>query len=263
MNLAIVAGGWHYPAHFYHRVSRLASGADLFCVAHRPLDAVEVREEKAFLYGPGHETGELRQIDREMYREPLTYAALNWMDWSYAEYPNTAGDWVFFNQWLETHDYRAYDMILNCHDDTYFRPGKNVFDLVNEKLTGWPSHPLIIANGRIPRGHAPEGYVRGSFEFWSPQLLDMLGGRIPMPALTLTREGKTDTPTEFNALSPWNATCNPLREWMDKEKLLDRIAYLSPHYRVSEYVIEGERGLVSSCVGAPWSFEDGLKEWPL
>ncbi len=262
MKLAIIVGAWHWPSHIFRRVPRLAGGADLFVVAHRSIDDAH--------FPPGFEIklsecSKLREIDMEMYGGwPLRFDHLRMLDWSYQDAPNTSGDWTFFNQWLETHDYRQYDVILNCHDDTYFRPGVNVFDSVRLDCMLRPSSgygALMIANGKFPR--CPAGYVRGSFEFWTRELLDMLGGRIPIPDMKLDRTGLTDTPKDFEALMEWNAIGDPLRRFFVDNKLVDRVQYLSDFYRVSEYVIEGERGLISNNWAIPASFNAGLERYPL
>ena len=135
------------------------------------------------------------------------------MGWKYVEAPNTFGDWGFFNQWLEGHDYREYDVILNCHDDTFIR----------SRPKFWYQSPvpwLILTNGTYPE--APEAYVRGSFEFWRREMLDMLGGRIDVGNVTLTREGQTDSPEGMAALNPWNEIGTPLRRFMMDSKLGNR-----------------------------------------
>lgn len=249
MKFAVVAGGWHWPAHFYERMAAQIGGADLFVVAHRSPELPIVREEKREILESAK--GELADLDRELYWAFPSVSYLRALGWQYQEAPNTVGDWGFFNQWLETHDYRDYDVILNCHDDTYIR----TLDLLAHARV--PGDWLILANGFYPQ--APDAYVRGSFEFWKREMLDLLGGRIDMGNVELTREGKTDTPTGMEALAAWNHTAVPLRNLMASKGLSNRIAYLSPHYRISRWAIEGERGFLHYSNGAPWSFEEGLK----
>lgn len=265
MKLAIVVGAWHFPSHPYRRIPRLAGGADLFVVAHRDPDN-DFTQDEVQAVRMATTDDPLSRIDLAMRRHRVSQEMLEVLDWDYQDAPNTSGDWTFFQQWLDTHDYRKYDVILNCHDDTYFRPGVNVFDWLQAFNTSGPKHdgyrpPLMIANGRYPE--SSPGYVRGSFEFWTRELLDMLGGRIPIPELSLNREGLTDTPKDFVTLMAWNAIGDPLRKFFCDEKLTDRVHYLSEFYRVSEYLIEGERGLISSNIGAPWSFNAGLEKYPL
>lgn len=255
MKIAVVAGGWHFPGHFYREMAEQTVRADLFVVAHRSPDLPVVREEKLEVLA--HSKGPLADLDRrEMYSYFPSALQLCNSGWNYQEAPNTVGDWGFFNQWLETHDYQEYDVILNCHDDTYIR-SRELLNLVKGHFLyhKW----LLLSNGRYPE--APEGYVRGSFEFWSREMLDLLGGRIDLGKVTLTREGKTDTPVGMKALDPWNYTGVPLRNFIVKHGLVKRVMSLSPHYRVSPWVIEGERGFLNKREGAPWSFEAGLREY--
>jgi len=256
VRLAIVAGGWHWPLDFFCKIAAQAPGADLFAIAHRNPELPIVREEKREVLNKA--VGPLADLDRELYAAFPSVAALRALGWDYAEEPNTVGDWGFFNQWLSQHNYRDYDVVLNCHDDTYIhRPG--LFDsLFSESACDWKNW-LICANGRYPQ--APPAYVRGSFEFWKPELLDMLGGQIDLGPISLTREGQIDTPAGLDALAAWNNTGVPLREFLVRRGLAGRVAYLSEFYRISPWVIEGERGFLHYQDGAPWSFEDGLREY--
>lgn len=255
MRLAVVVGGWHWPLHFFSTISRWVTGADLFVIAHRDPDLEIVREEKR---GLTTSTGPLADLDRELYRDFATKDALARLGWKYSEAPNIAGDWVFFNQWLDGHDYRAYDMILNCHDDTYLRDGGCGFALLQYAY----QYPwLILANGTYPE--AGEGYVRGSFEFWKREMLDLIGGRIDVGAMGLTRVGKTDTPVGMDALASWNEMNTPLRNFMVERGIANRVSAISPYYRISPWVIEGERGVLNSMNGVPWSFQEGLRRFPV
>jgi hypothetical protein len=251
MKLAVVAGGWHWPAHFFRSIASQANGADLFAIAHRHPELPIVREEKREILEAA--AGPLADLDRLLYSEYPTTTQLRSMGWQYSEAPNSVGDWGFFNQWLDRRDYREYDVILNCHDDTYIRR-QDLFDHLDGD---W----LLLANGSYPQ--QPAAYVRGSFEFWKREMLDMLGGRIDLGEVTLTREGKTDTPAGLSGITAWNSTCVPLRQFMANRGLSNKIAYLSPYYRISAFAIEGERGFMHWQDGCPWSFEAGLKEYPL
>ena len=251
MKLAVVAGGWHWPAHFFWEMAEQASGAALFVIAHRSPELPIVREEKLPILSRAK--GVLAEFDRMLYARYPSIAELRGLQWVYEEEANTVGDWGFLNQWLELHDYRQYDCILSCHDDTFIRRR----DLLDQAQMGsW----LILANGTYPQ--APAGYVRGSFEFFARELLDMLGGRIDLGPLGLTREGKTGTPYADgnSALSAWNDTGIPLRRFLVERGLAGRVSYLSRHYRVSPWAIEGERGFMHFREGAPWSLEEGLME---
>ena len=252
MKLAVVAGGWHYPHHFYRSMAQQASGADLFCIGHRSPDCYEVATEKQDKLR-GLE-GKLGELDRELYADYATTLKLKHLGWTYELHANTCGDWGFLNQWLKSHDWSRYEVILFAHDDTYLRPEAFPPDI---GMGDW----LVLGHSRYPQ--APLGYLRGSLEFFKRELIELLGGEIPLGDVTLTREGKTDSPVRFDALSAWNATCDPLREFMRRRNLVSRIAYISEHYRISPWCIEGERGLLSNQGGAPWSYEAGLQAYPI
>jgi len=249
MKIAVVAGGWHWPASFYWRMAEQASGVDLFVISHRSPELPIVREEKLDVLA--HAKGPLADLDRELYYTFPTLPVLRALGWTYEEAPNTVGDWGFLNQWLERHDYRQYDCILSSHDDTYIQRN----DLFEQLDGDW----LILSNGTYPQ--APEGYVRGSFEFFKREMLDLLGGRLDLGNVHLTREGKTDSPAGMAAISAWNDTAIPLRRFMCQNALTGRIRYLSNYYRVSPWVIEAERGFLHYTDGVPWSFEQGCKAY--
>lgn len=249
MKLAIVAGGWHWPQHFYEMAAFLFPGADLFVVSHRSPELPIVWEEKEEVLAKG--VGNLADLDRILYRNFPTVDFLRQMGWEYIEAPNTFGDWGFFNQWLSVYDYKKYDVILNCHDDTFLCGG--IFHIEAEKP--W----LIITNGTYPE--APNAYVRGSFEFWKREMLDMLGGKIDVGVVALTREGKTDSPVGMAALNPWNDIGIPLRRFMVYRGIEDKVHSLSPYYRISRLAIEGERGLLNNAEGATWSYREGVKKF--
>ncbi len=231
MKIAVVVGGWHWPLHFFENMALEAEGAALFVIAHRNPELPIVREEKREILSKA--TGPLADLDRKLYAAFPTVAELRNLGWIYHDEPNICGDWWFFNQWLEKHDYRQYDVILNCHDDTYLTDWMGLFGpgALGLLSADW----LLKANGRYPE--APDAYVRGSFEFWKPELLDRIGGKIDLGAVELNREGKTDTPAGLQALSAWNATGVPLRNFMVNAGLANRVAYLSDYYRISRWAI--------------------------
>ena len=144
---------------------------------------------------------------------------------------------------------------MNCHDDNYLRRA----DLSDQLAGDW----LILANGRYPQ--APEAYVRGSFEFWKREMLELLGGKFDLGSVAMTREGKSETPYHggMDAIAAWNDIGIPLRSFLVRRGLHKRVSYLSPHYRISPWAIEGERGFLHWTNGAPWSVEAGLRAFPL
>lgn len=270
MRLAIIAGGWHFPEHFYRAFASmplpLGWAMDLFCVTHRDPDLAIVREEKLAELAALPVDDYCGARDRELYEGYAGRRELRELGWRVDDVPNTIGDWGFFNQWLERFDFKSYDLLLNCHDDTFIRDSALLIDVLqgaaglygSDGFPPWDKHWLMLGNGRYPE--APAAYVRGSFEFWKPRMLELLGGRIPLGKISLTREGLTDSPVDPSALMAWNNTAEPVRNFLVVRRLTSRVLYLSPHYRISRYAIEGERGFISRRGGAPWSFEAGLKE---
>jgi hypothetical protein len=252
VKIAVVAGGWHWPMHFFRTMAKQTQFADLYVVAHRCPDRAIVATEKveALRTAPGP----LGALDRELYAEYATVEKLQRLGWTYEEAPNVCGDWCFLNQWLERHDYRRYNVILSCHDDTYIRR----HDLFEQLAGNW----LVLANGS--NSVEPVDYMRGSFEFFTRELLDLVNGHIDLGPVMLTREGREDSPGSRQELQPWNDTCLPLRHFLVERGLCDRIARLSPHYRVSPWAIEGERGFLHMQAWAPeWRMDRGLEAYPV
>ena len=135
MKIAVVVGGWHWPHHFFLEMARQGR-ADLFVVAHRHPELDVVRDEKLEILAKAD--GPLGAIDRQLYSLYASEHSLADLGWYFMEAPNVCGDWCFLNQWLEKFDYRPYDAILNCHDDTYIRRR----DLFEQLAGDW----LILSN---------------------------------------------------------------------------------------------------------------------
>jgi hypothetical protein len=260
MRIAVVAGGWHYPLHFYREIAAQdypRKDLALFVVGHRHPDLEVVRQEKVAELSVA--PGPLGNIDRMLYSDPVSLDKLIKLGWTYIEAPNVAGDQVFLNQWLSRCNYKNYDAILNCHDDTFIRR-RDLFRFVaqSREKADW----LIMANGKSPV--ESDAYFRGSFEFWHSEMLDLLDGKVPVGDIVLTREGQTDTPKDRETLQAWNAIGVPVREFLTKNNFTDFVARLSPHYRVSAFAIEGERGFIYRQASAPeWRMDKGLEAYPL
>lgn len=261
MKIACVIGGWHFPLHPYRALSAQADvDVDLYCVGHRSPDSMEVFREKDIIDDLDG-SDRIVELDRELYEYTATSLDLKRLGWRYIEAANTVGDWGFLNQWLDWLQLPAsgpamwgdYPAILFAHDDTYIRR-RDLFPMIRATVEENPD-TLLWTNGRYPE--APKGYARGSFEIFTPKLIEMLGGRIPLAETGLDRTGKTDTPVGMDALSAWNANGEPLRHFMNSRGL--KVGYLSEYYRVSDYVIEGERGFLHRMGGAPWSYNKGVK----
>jgi len=256
VKIAFVAGGWHFPYTFYRRIGEAAKaiGADLFCVAHRSPELDCVVDEKAELETLRH-SDPLAALDYEMY-DSLTFpniAGIEKCGWHYEFEENIIGDWGFLNQWLdrEPAPLDRYDLIVFAHDDTYVRDAKALFDL----LPTLPVECPMWTNGMYIG--CPRNYARGSFEIFRADFIRSLGGRLPLGETGLSRVGMTDSPAPLEALQPWNALGEPLRKLMCEKGM--NVGYLSPYYRVSKFVVEGERGYLHRKDGAVWSYIAGLK----
>lgn len=247
--LAVVVSGWHFPHLFFKQLAEqeVPEGweVDFFCVSHRhPRYAVE--EKANFLDSLGSSYREL--MDRLLYAKVAMPEDIEALGWNYKEYPNTVGDMGNMNQWLEEHDYRAYDMFLISHDDNYI-PTKRIFVDLVAPASDW----LILTNSKGSvlslrdkiKNWNKSITIRGSFEIMKREVFDMLGGTFDLSDVTLTREGETSADRDTDTLKDWNNTVRPLKDIFDKKGMVKKIHPLSKYYRVSEYCIEGERGYVS------------------
>ncbi len=233
--IAVVASGWHFPLHFFTKIAeqKIPAGwkAEFFCVSHRD-PAFAVEEKKKEILSLGYDRRGL--YDRIMYDKIATVDDLRTLGWEYSLEPNMIGDWGNSNQWLEKHDYREYDLFLFTHDDNFILNNELFVDLCESG--NW----LILANSK----GVPPGSIRGSFEFFTREMMDMIGGKFDLSMTTFTREGKTTTNDPYGEIGKWNATVTPLSNLIAAKKLQSRVVSLSPYYRISAYCLEGERGYI-------------------
>lgn len=247
--IAIVCSSWHYPYTFYEALAKqqIPKGwkVDLFAVAHRKPSEAEV---KTF-----DESTRRGKLDSILYKKMATEQDLKELGWKYIEKPNTIGDWGNTNQWLEEHDYKKYDLFLFTHDDNLIIRDDMLLHVTEVYKADW----LVMSNSV----GMPQGSLRGSFEFFKKEMLDILGGKFDLSDTKLTREGKTENPKDWAELYDWNSTVYPLTRLLHEQNLMERVCVMSPFYRVSMYCIEGERGLISNTNGANTAYEDaGLDE---
>lgn len=248
MKLAVVVSGWHFPLHFYKKIKEQIIPdnwqVDFFCVSHRD-PSFSKKEKYNILNNLGNSRRE--KYDKIMYKEIATVEVLNNLGWNYKLYPNTVGDWGCSNQWLEDCNYKTYDAFLFSHDDNFILSDKIFLDLLND--SSW----LIVTNSegntqrflrRLFLLKKPLN-IRGSFEFFRKEILEIMGGKFDLSQTTLTREGKYTTDDNFTEISNWNSTVYPLIKFIKKNKLTNKVKSLSKFYRVSKYCIEGERGYIS------------------
>lgn len=245
--MAVVASGWHFPLHFFRKISeqKVPPGwsAELFCVSHRN-PSFAAKEKKETLAELGYSRRHL--YDRILYDKLATVAEIEASGWRYILEPNTVGDWGNTNQWLEKNDYRQYDKFLFTHDDNFILTDEMFLDVLPRE--DW----LILANsdGNSQRrlrqwlGLPKPFSIRGSFEFFAREMLDILGGKFDLSETTLRREGQVFSGGSFKELSDWNTTVFPLTNLLKEKNLFGRVKALSRYYRMSVYCLEGERGYV-------------------
>lgn len=259
MKLAVIAGGWHFPLHFFQSMVRqqIPEGwtVDFFCISHRdPEHSAE--DKKEILSKLGLSYPEL--LDKEFYRSIASVKEIEALGWKYHLCPNTNGDWGNTNQWLEKYDYREYDVLLATHDDNFLLGDKLFVDALTKPMP-W----LVLTNSTGSSADVREFIkvrilgralnVRGSFEFIKPELLTMMGGKFDLSETTLSREGQVHSDQSLKTLNNWNMNVVPLRRFFDTHNLASKISALSKTYRVSDYCIEGERGFISSIQPADYS----------
>lgn len=244
--IAVVVSGWHFPLHFYESMLKQLKPEgweiDYFVISHRdPSFAVEEHKSDVF------QDSDRGKLDKILYKEIATKQLIENLGWNYKECPNTVGDWGNTNQWLEEHNYKNYNLFLFTHDDNLIIHNRLFMDTIeDENFKKWD----ILTNSP----GAPTGSIRGSFEFFKPKVLKLMGGKFDLSTVTMTRNGDTNNPTDLIALNDWNNIVYPLNQLIVKHGL--KVAMLSPAYRVSAYCIEGERGFISRTHGQNTQFEE-------
>jgi hypothetical protein len=266
MKLAVIASGWHYAWQFYNELAlqHLPENVhvDKFVISHRDPDHSVVIQEKQLAReytGPDP----LHRLDAVLYENIVTKQWLEDTGWIYIEKPNTIGDMEVFNQWIDDHDYREYDMFLITHDDNLILSRDIYMDVFNKdtqlyapiKDSRYNTHRfktttvtndmswLFLDNGYseyIPKAFTP----RGSFSFYKRELIDMLpNNKFPMEGITVTRENQIQSGT-YHDIVQWNMNAGNFRNFLYELNLIDATRWLSNTKRVSKYCIEGERGFI-------------------
>lgn len=236
--LAVVVSSWHYGYQFYKAIAeqKLPKGwsMELFCVSHRdPIYSQQEKKDKVF-------EGERAYLDERLYSSIISVNELRDLGWNYKEYPNTIGDWGNSNQWLEDHNYKDYDLILFTHDDNLILGNDWFMSVIkNPAFKEWE----ILCNS----SGMPDGWIRGSCEFFKPSFIEKIGGKFDLSDVSLTREGETTVSEDIGELNDWNNTIHKTMEFIEKNDI--PVGYMSSYYRVSWYCIEGERGYISNTHG--------------
>jgi hypothetical protein len=253
--LAVITVGWHYPLHFFQTMVKqiMPTGWDVeyFVVSHRdPSHAIGEKKVSIESDDPAH------KLDFMLYKKIATLDDIEQCGWDYKEYPNTMGGWDCFNQWSEDHDYNDYDMFLFTDDDNFIINDQLLVDVLEDNFetivqanldtrepefvnynNDWLVMSNAVCNGSLR--------LRGTLDFFKKELIERMGGKFDMRQITLTREGKFDTPPNHMDIDNWNDNVMAYHKFMMDNGLLSRVRYMSPLYRISNYCIEGERGFIS------------------
>lgn len=219
---------------------------------------------------------------------PIQYQELLDLNFTVNLVDNKIGDYYFINQWMEIYDVFLYDYIIFMHDDNYPSSEfqnilvdifeKNDFDcyahdhrhrdpskqwynkskhsrLEIDGVTGIFKDLDYIANSAVGNRKT----ARGSFSIWSRKFMETIK-EFPMEGVTLNRTGKEDTPIGHDQLEDWNNVGHNLQVWVEQNGFMDTTYRLSPYYRISKYLMEGERGLISN-VNTPINFMEGFDQY--
>jgi len=270
--IAIVVGGWHYPYHFYNKVSKLKLPdgwkADKFVIGHRDPDLEIVSQEKKdVLDGLGNENelSPLESLDYVLYNKIVSKDEIKKLGFDFSVEPNKIGDFYFFNQWSEKNDWSSYDLFLFMHDDTLMLDDSMVVDVIEKKCKLYYYQNEVEENKDWLFLTACGDHLlcpRASFAFFDKKLIKELDGTFPMENVTLNREGLVETPgTELGGTADWNVVSRNFTTFMQEQGWEEKMLRMSPHYRISKYCLEGERGFCHIVKVAVNSFVDGCREY--
>jgi len=276
--ILVIATGWHFSSHFYENMSKQILpkewDVDYFCVAHREPEDKNVIKEKE---GVRNSNGEnfLSQLDKEMYKYPITKKQIKNLGWEFILESNTVGDMEAFNQWSDKFNYKDYNIICITHDDNFILSDKIFLDIISEdtklykpvissryglnghrfktELVNNDNNWYFLDNGymeNLPKAFTP----RGSFSFYKKELIDLLpDNKFNMYENggygIVNRVGKTDS-IGYDGIKAWNTHAGTFRDFLyngiGELGLVEKTRWFSNTKRVSKYCIEGERGFISN-----------------
>jgi hypothetical protein len=277
--ILVLVTGWHFSSHFYENMVKqiLPDGwdADYFCVSHRlPNDENVIKEKESVRSWDSVGGNFLNEIDKEMYKYPITRKQIEDLGWNFMLEDNTIGDMEVFNQWSDKYDYKEYDIICITHDDNLILSDNIFYDMldkdikfykpITESRYGMNNHQfkveyvkneddwLFLDNGyseNIPKAFEP----RGSFCFYKKELIDLLpNNKFDMSDRgkpILNRVGETGS-VGYDGISVWNSAAGTFRDFLYGKLpnlgLVEKTRWFSNTKRVSKYCIEGERGFIGN-----------------
>ena len=270
--IAIIIGGWHYPHHFYDKISKLKLPkdweADTFVVGHRdPNLEIVSKEKKDVLVGFGNQSdwSSLESLDYILYNKTINKDEIKKLGFNFSLEPNKIGDFYFFNQWSEKNDWSSYDLFLFMHDDTLMLDDSILVDVIEKKcnLYYYQDEVKNDKDWLFLTACGDEMLCpRASFAFFDKKLIKELNGIFPMKNVSLNREGLVETPgTELNGTADWNLVSRNFTAFMQEKGWQDKMLRMSPYYRISKYCLEGERGFCHIVKVSIDSFINGCVEY--
>tara|TARA_R110000796_G_scaffold123761_4_gene238191 strand:- start:12210 stop:13061 length:852 start_codon:yes stop_codon:yes gene_type:complete len=268
--IAIIAGGWHYPYHFYEKVSKLKVPegweSDLFVIGHRDPDLEIVsKEKKDILNGFGNHDNFLMRMDEVLYSRTIKKSEIEQLGFDYSLEPNNIGDFYFFNQWAEKNDWTKYDMFLFMHDDTFMLEETMIVDVINKDCNLYYFQNEVDKKSEWLFLTACGDQLlcpRASFAFFDKKLIEKLGGKFSMQNVKLDREGLVDTPgTGLSGTADWNTVSRNFTNFMQQNGWQEKMLRMSPYYRISKYCLEGERGFSHIVKVSTQLFHQGCKDY--
>ena len=261
--IAILIAGWHYPKKFYEQMADLSVPIgyefDYFVVTHRDIDLPIVHEEKLEVLKRIDEKTLFGKMDYELYSEKPSKEYFESLGFEIIEAENNYGDYQYVNQWLEIYDYKNYEYVCYIHDDTYITDYELVTDIVegkcelyyhdNREALANYNNWLMVYNTNADRSPVP----RGSFYFFKQRFFDKVANRFDMgekySKVLLDRTDKIDTPTSITGTADWNTIARYLNVMFQEKGIRDLAVKLGKQYRMSKYMVEGERGFMSKVIG--------------
>jgi len=251
MKIATIIGGWYFPKHLYENVIKLTapidSSIDFFVMSHRNPSTTDISAEMLSRKESNN------HYDNILYSNIITYDELQKLGYTVHECENAIGDYYFFNQWAELYDYAEYDYIVFMHDDNFILPtfNKLLTDIFEKQVSLYKFNKSWVSDSSYQSfdyiANSPVGNrktARGSFSIWSKRLLQSMNGKFSMNNINLTRTGKNDTPYGHDDLAEWNHMGRNFQDHIEANRFMNTTYRLSNTYRISNYMIEAERGLI-------------------
>jgi hypothetical protein len=151
------------------------------------------------------------------------------------------------------------------HDDTLMLDDSMIVDVIEKKCKLYYYQNEVDKNKDWLFLTACGDHLlcpRASFAFFDKKLIKELNGTFPMDNVTLNREGLVETPgTELGGTADWNVVSRNFTNFMQDKGWQEKMLRMSPHYRISKYCLEGERGFCHIVKVAANSFIDGCREY--